>query len=301
MTRKSRMFALAGLMVALVVGATAVRAWSRADGCDSCCQSSCCPALVRKAPHINQARKAAHKKTVYIKKIREKDEGGCCCSERKTKAGCSCCKETCAGCCSGCKVKPECPCCKGNCSCCQGKCSAGCCTAPCCGPVCVPPPVMMTPPAPVCAPYVAYPDAVMPVPPPPPPAPPMMAVPPSTVAGGCKQYSVEMKLIEQHKGEDEKVVSSPTLCVCEGQTGQVSAGVSYTDLCAKNVPQNDMGHEGHQISVMLSPCRPDCVMLTCWIFTSERDQSCGGDTFLAESRLQTTQCVKLGKTAKLPC
>lgn len=271
MSRKSRMFALAGLVAALAVGTTAVGAWSRnADGCDVGCPGSGCPALVRKAPHINRTKAAARKKTVYIKKIHEtKTDTGCCCaSKNKTKAGCGC--QSAVG-------APAAP---------------GCCGVGTCAPL---PGVVY--PAPVCTPYAPCGDVMMPVPPP--VAPPTMVTYPVTT---CKQYRVELKLTESRKGESDHVVATPTVCVCEGHTAHVSAGLSHADLCKKNVPQNEMGHEGHDISVTISPCpTPEHVTLACWIWTSEREHGCCDGTYLSESRLHTTTCVKLGKATKFHC
>ena len=140
----------------------------------------------------------------------------------------------------------------------------------------------------------------------PPPFAEAMMPPPPPFQAFCgeeefKQYTVEMRLVELRDGQDEKLVAEPTLMVTENRPAQVSAGVSHASLWKKGVPANDMGHEGHQISVVVSSTKPGHVCLSCWVWTSELDHNVAGHACLRESRSNTACHVKLGETAKVSC
>jgi hypothetical protein len=106
-----------------------------------------------------------------------------------------------------------------------------------------------------------------------------------------------MKLMEQHKGAEPRVVSVPKLCVLENEPGQMSVGTSHAALWQVGVPANDMGHEGFQVNVVVCPEKPGHVRVGCWLWTSALE----GEGALRESRCSTSRIIELGKTAKVTC
>jgi hypothetical protein len=297
MSQKIRNLALAGLVLALAAGTTAIAAWAARQ------DQSTPPEVeqVRKPMRDAQVRSCAPSKKKNPLAVRVSTTGHKKTSKKKESRE--------AGCTSGACCVPCCPplpadtACKEKAECCV---PASTVPSPSAlpawvGPCPYPLPGMMPSPISYPTPNV-WPQPSMPmvyscpvpeaaIAPPPPPA--CTAEDPFN----GKEYSVEMKMVECRKGEKDKVTALPRLIVLAGQSAQLSSGKSYTLLWEKGVPANDMGHEGIQIGLMVAPEQNGRVCLSCSLWRSAMDE---GAEMFSEGRCQTTQMVKLGEIVKVP-
>src|SRR5262245_47463308 len=229
--------------------------------------------------------------------------GECCCEPGK----CSC-----EGCGGNKAVKKGCGCAKqAKAACCE---ACGCCAGaawvpPCCP---MPAPVMMPLPPPM-APigYEAVPPPPVAVcPAPPMPVPPPMALPPPPVAAYpgdpwhptalCKEYVVEIKVLEPCPDKGDKVLMMPRCTVPEGQpfTVAVDDERHFRAIPGEVCPTRT---GGHGVCLTVVPHKPGRVTVDVLLHRCRYDEKCDTDVVDWVSSVHMVKQVKLGEPTTFHC